>query len=990
MNPQRHAQIKELFLAAVKLDEAAAAAFLDEACADDQDLRREVESLLAHHRDTTIFAKSPEEARTGKLLRPTQNIQKETLTQSPSGAAVPLAQDRFAPGHVIAGRYRILALLGRGGMGEVYRADDMTLNQPVALKFLSLARADDAVWLSRFREEVRLARKVTHPCVNRVYDLGEADGETFISMEYVDGENMASLLRQIGRLPAHKAIEVARQLCAGLGAAHDRGVIHRDLKPANIMIDGRGQVHITDFGIASLAAEEGKKTPLAGTPEFMAPELFAGQEPSISSDLYSLGAVLYEMATGEKPFGQAPPNQRESDLPPVSPSVFSPDIDPGFERMILQCLKQDPKLRPESAYEVAAGLPGGDPLAAAVAAGDTPSPGMVAAAGGFAAMQTRTAVVCLAVALIGLFAVVMLADSTFFLPQAGLTKPPAVLADKAEDVIDELGHEALPGGRVRGFTIDREYLKYQLAHDDRHSRWEGLPTARPPAVAFWYRQGDSRLVPPSPLGEPTQTSGLTPVPPMNTVRLDGAGRLLRFNAFLTPSRSDRDSSEVVASDNTFLPPALSDRDSAEITASETDRLDMQLTADDFWAASEIDWSIPFRQAGLKLEDFHSIEPVRDPPMYADQVKAWLGICPENPQILLRIEAAALDGRVVHFDIVHPWQRGDRPSFPKTLLSPTCSRTFAVRFLVYATVLLAAIVMAWHNSRLGRGDREGATRLALFVLVLSMADWIVGERHVGVFAEEAAACLLWAARSTFAAAVAWTYYMALEPYVRRFWPQSIITWTRLLRGQCRDPLVGRSILFGCLFGITLVLIRQIDAGIPSWLGFAPPVPILPGVTYDLGELLGLRYKLGTVLSLQLASISLGMVMLMLLLLLRVGLRSPWLAAAAFCLLLAVLFSVISAGDVFLPWGTNTILAACMVFVLTRIGLLALITGLFVRSLIIANPVTSNLEAWYAPASEFTVILVVALLIYGFHTAMAGRLKLGYWLPDGGVSYKTSER
>ena len=948
MNPQRHAQIKEVFLAAAELDKSAAAVFLEKACAGDPELRREVESLLTHHRETTIFAKSPKDARTSQLLRPVHDMEKETVAPAPSGVAEARSGERFPPGQMIAGRYRVLSLLGRGGMGEVYRADDLTLSQPVALKFLSRRRVDDRVWLGRFRDEVRLARKVTHPNVNRVYDLGEADGETFISMEYVDGENLASLLRRIGRLSGDKVIEVARQLCAGLGAAHDRGVIHRDLKPANIMIDGRGQVHITDFGIAALAAEEGKTIPLAGTPEFMAPELFEGQEPSVSSDLYSLGAVLYEMAIGEKPFGGVSANERESRAPPASPSVFSPDMASGLERMILQCLARDPKLRPESAYEVAAGLPGGDPLAVAVAAGDTPSPGMVAASGGFAAMRTRSAVACLSTALAGLMAVVFWANSTFFLPQAGLTKPPAVLADKAEDVINELGHEAVPGGRVRGFTIDRKYLQYQLAHDDRKSRWAKLSTARPPAVFFWYRQGDSRLVPPSPLGEPTQTSGLPPEPPMNIVRLDGTGRLLRFNAFLLPSRYDGGSSEV--------------------------------------AASEVDWSIPFRQAGLDLEDFRLIEPVRDPPMYANRVEAWEGVSGKNPQVAIRIEAAALNGRVVHFDVIHPWQRDDRPNHPKTLLSPTCSGTFVVRFVLYITVLLAAIIMAWHNWGLGRGDRQGATRLALFVLVLGLLDWFVGERHVGVFAEEAAAFLLWAARATFRAVAVWTCYIALEPYVRRFWPQSIIAWTRLLQGRFRDPLVGRSILVGSVFGITLVLIRQIDAGIPYWFGFAPPVPILPGVAYDLGELLGLRYKLGTVIGIQLASISLGMILLLLLLLLRIGLQIPRLAAAALCLLLSVLFSTVSAGDIFSPWITNLLLAGCMVFVLTRVGLVAMITGLFVESLIIANPITSDLDAWYAPASDFTVVLIVALAIFGFHTALGGRLNVGKWLADGGASDK----
>ena len=154
---------------------------------------------------------------------------------------------------MLAGRYRIVALLGRGGMGEVYRADDLTLGQPVALKFLPEATRRNETALARFYNEVRIARQVSHPNVCRVYDLGEVEGQPYLSMEYVDGEDLGSLLRRIGRLPADKAIEIARKLCAGLAAAHDKGVLHRDLKPANVMLDGRGHVLVTDFGLAGLA-----------------------------------------------------------------------------------------------------------------------------------------------------------------------------------------------------------------------------------------------------------------------------------------------------------------------------------------------------------------------------------------------------------------------------------------------------------------------------------------------------------------------------------------------------------------------------------------------------------------------------------------------------------------------------------------------------------------------------------------------------------------
>ena len=199
---------------------------------------------------------------------------------------------------MVTDRYRIVGLLGRGGMGEVYRADDLKLGQPVALKFLPPGLEQNPARLDRFLNEVRTALKVTHPNVCRVYDIGEVDGHHFLSMEYVDGEDLSSLLLRIGRLPNERAVQVSRQICAGLAAAHDQGILHRDLKPANVMIDGRGQVRLTDFGLAGLADAIGQDDVTSGTPGYMAPEQIAGQEVTVRSDIYALGLVLYEIFTG--------------------------------------------------------------------------------------------------------------------------------------------------------------------------------------------------------------------------------------------------------------------------------------------------------------------------------------------------------------------------------------------------------------------------------------------------------------------------------------------------------------------------------------------------------------------------------------------------------------------------------------------------------------------------------------------------------------------
>lgn len=261
----------------------------------------------------------------------------------------PTSIERFAPGSLLASRYRIVAPLGKGGMGEVFRADDLTLGQPVALKFLPPHLSNDPDRLARFRKEVASARRVSHPNVCRVYDIVEHDGQSFLTMEFVDGEDLASVLRRMGRVPEEKGIEVARQLCSALAAVHDQGLLHRDLKPANIMLDGRGNVRLTDFGLAATAQDLSTTEVRSGTPLYQAPEQMAGREVTVGSDLYSLGLVLYELFTGKRPFIDA-----SRDKPPSKLSTHVSGLNPTVEHVILQCLELNPASRPRSAVAVLA------------------------------------------------------------------------------------------------------------------------------------------------------------------------------------------------------------------------------------------------------------------------------------------------------------------------------------------------------------------------------------------------------------------------------------------------------------------------------------------------------------------------------------------------------------------------------------------------------------------------------------------------------------
>jgi serine/threonine-protein kinase len=377
-----------------------------------------------------------------------------------SGVTSPAAHGRFVAGTLLGGRYRVVGLLGKGGMGEVYRADDLRLEQPVALKFLPEILQDDRERLERFYREVRIARQISHPSVCRVYDVGEAEGLHFLSMEFVDGENLASLLRRIGRLPPAKALDIGRQICAGLGAAHQKGVLHRDVKPANVMLDGQGHARLMDFGLAGLMASFQGDEVRSGTPAYMAPEQLEGREVTARSEVYALGLLLYELFTGRKAFEgrtRAELLRAHREESPAHPSQLVPEIDPAVERVILHCLEKDPQRRPGSALVLAALLSGGDPLAATLAAGETPSPELVAAAGESEGLRPRVAWAWFAALLAGLLAMPFLARSIQLHHRVPADKSPEVLEDRARELLHDLDPTP-PRDRARGFTVERDYL----------------------------------------------------------------------------------------------------------------------------------------------------------------------------------------------------------------------------------------------------------------------------------------------------------------------------------------------------------------------------------------------------------------------------------------------------------------------------------------------------------------------------------------------------
>jgi CheY-like chemotaxis protein len=263
--------------------------------------------------------------------------------------------DSLRVGAVLGGRYEILAVLGRGGMGVVYRARDRELNEDVAIKAIREEHLADTVAAERFKSEIRLARRISHRNVVRTHDLGEAEGMLFVTMEYVRGIDVRELLTTRGKLGVASSIALARQFAEALAVAHAAGVIHRDVKPENALIDGDGVLKVMDFGIARLAEATSSRTQagmIIGTPAYMAPEQLVGEEVGQRADLYALGVVMYECLTGKKPF-EAPSAValigKVLTTEAVPPIVGNPDVPPALSALVMRLLSKSPDGRPENA-----------------------------------------------------------------------------------------------------------------------------------------------------------------------------------------------------------------------------------------------------------------------------------------------------------------------------------------------------------------------------------------------------------------------------------------------------------------------------------------------------------------------------------------------------------------------------------------------------------------------------------------------------------------
>ncbi len=930
MTPERHAQVKQVFLAAIEVPEGERGPWLEKKCGDDPALRREVDMLLAQqsmgpHRPAqgsnagevgdgiVAFVASGESAASGEAM-------------------VEVSQERI-PGTMIGGRYRIALRLGAGGMGIVYQADDLTLNQKVAIKFLPRAVAKSPLWLARFRNEARLARTVTHPHVCRVHDIAEADGEYFLTMEFVPGENLAALLRQIGRFPGEKAVDIARQICAGLAAAHRAGVLHRDLKPANIMLDSAGNVRITDFGIAGLSHRIAVGEIRAGTPAYMAPEQIAGRDVTQESDIYALGLVLYELFSGCRGFKATSIEEyqqlHEHSVPRPLCELVS-DLPEGVEEVINQCLEKNPDDRPPSALHVLAALPGTDVLRLALAADLTPPPDLVAAAparkGGTPYRKGIT------VAALVLLVSVALLRTVYPIQWDNLgASPPAALAERARGVLAAAGLALANGYESYGYCATEEAWRPMARAFGGTEVRRHVVAVEPAEPCFFYRQSDQPFAPTSTENVFWRAGFVTPDdPPLGEgesrgVLLDRSGRLILLGAAGRLGSGDKDGAQDTGSTK--------------------------------------DWTELIRATGVSGE-VSDYRPVKDDPVEKDARCRFQRIErgePPDSTASLVVGCSSREGPTF-FAIGSPASAGPQGEVFEL-------GTFAIQkhFVIYVQRVLFLLLMAVAvplgiaKLRAKKFDYRGAVRLAGLVAFLHV---IVATLRVGSAAtlfDGVSQFALAVVRAAGAAGLLGVSYLAIDAYARRHWPHLLVTWNRLILGRIRDRDVRFHTLVGACVGCWWAFAAAAERTMAGAAGLSVR-PMFGGerMAEKLhGAASGLAGYLGCVEQ----ALVYGLLFLLLLVVLRTWLRHPVWAGVACALILA---------PIIVPRGANPYTAwlamgfggaAVCVWLMVRYGLLAIVVAILVAAILNTTPMNVDARAWTIGLSLSAILLVLGMIAYG---------------------------
>jgi serine/threonine-protein kinase len=688
------------------------------------------------------------------------------------------------------------------------------------------------------------------------------------------------------------------------------------------MLDELGQARITDFGLAAAAGTVESRDIRSGTPGYMSPEQWAGEEVTERSDIYSLGLVLYELFTGTR--ARTGP-EVEAITPP---SAVVTDMDPRVERLILQCLSRDPRSRPPSANAVRLALPGRDQLAAAVARGETPAPALVAEAGEYEGLAPWIAWSCLGFVAVSLGATAWMASQSNLSSIVPLPKSPEVLVTDARALLRAFGYPTPERDSTFGFKRETGYIDHVLQQDPAPDWRRLLGRGEPSVVRFWYRESPQYLVPHR-LTEffPQVHDPPLTVPGMVTLELDTRGRLRRLAA-VPPERDDPGGSQKTDWDGLLAAAA-------------------------------------FDPGSLKRTDARWL-----PSAHADERAAWEGALPDAPEIPVRIEAAAYRGRPVAFRIVEPWAKPEGMSadgWTRTSdVVPAASGKIAHVGLHFLLILIPA-ALAYRNLKLGRTDRKRALRLATVLFALMMLQWLLAAHHVpGATQLEIFFGGLY--RAFFVFGLGALLYLALEPYARKIWPRSLASWVRLLDGRFRDPVVGRDVLAGVVAATGIASVFTAARFIQLWTGVPGARPDLPLHPAELLALRGMRESIAELLAIHINIATHVLFLFVALLLLRLVFRRTWLAVVIHATLYFLVYSSAYGQIGYLPILVTIVTWHTLFF---RFGWVSIYVFTMVLDTFIGFPLTIDPSAWHAQASILVIGFSLALALYAFKVSLGGR-------------------
>jgi hypothetical protein len=506
-----------------------------------------------------------------------------------------------------------------------------------------------------------------------------------------------------------------------------------------------------------------------------------------------------------------------------------------------------------------------------------------------------------------------------------------VLEDHARDILAKLGYADKPADTARGFLGLQDYLLYVMRTDRSATRWNGLANPYAPTYRFWYRTSPRDLEPQSlswraQFDDPPMT-----VTNMRLVVTDIAGHLTQF---------------------TNVPPQLEDAQSTNAPQ------------------PSMDWTVFFDMAGLEFSAFTPVPSRWVPNTYADERKAWEGPMPGRADITLRAEAASYRGKPAFFQIAGPWSRTLRQT--QDVPQGRNIVRFGL-FLVVLTFSIGTCVLARHNYRTGRGDHRGATRVAIAWIAITFGSWILGARfwlepltEFGHFLND------FAMTSLINAAILWLLYMALEPYVRRYSADILMSWSRLLSGRVRDPRVGRDILVGIVAGLAMAIIGCAVAVIPSMLGYPPPAP--RGINTEF--LISTRRAVSALLRMPPNSLFNGMLITLAFALIRMAVKRTWIAT----LLTIVLGTFVIVGQspaqqfwMNVAYGVSV--SALYIGVLVNFGMFPLILTHLINQIVSSSGLTADMNKLYAPTSIWLMVLVAAMAAFGYYASRTGEPLFG---------------